>query len=430
MDSPQGTMHADVLIVGGGLVGLASALSAARAGATVICVEADYVGARQSSQNWGFVRKQGRAMAEVPLMLDSITRWEHLSDDLGVDVNWVQSGNVAVFETEAQEAGYRQWLASTQPLGVDSTVIDGSEIKSIVGGWRGQALGALFSPTDGHSEPAAVLAAYASACSAAGVTVIENCEVLRLLTHGSSVVGAETACGIVWAAKTVVAAGDAMRKILDSVGVDFPQGFVTGTVALTSPVAPITDASVWGPGYSFRQRKDGRVICSVGGGGVVRVDPDTVAQSAKFLPAFRKNWRRFSVRPSMRLATELPRVLQGRSALRTSGPPTPRVRSSEPVRALRELQHRLHGLEHAQIEHAWAGVIDSTPDGNPVIDPATGIGGLIVVGGFSGHGYGLVPTIGAIIGDLLDTGQTEFDLTPFGLGRFAARSFKAPDAVL
>jgi len=426
-DKPQ---KADALVVGGGLIGLAAALELARQGAKVTCLEADHFGAHQSAQNWGFVRKQGRALAEIPLMLDAISRWSHLSDYLGSDVQWVQGGNLAVFETAVEEKQYQNWLNSASDFDIDSKLLRQNEINKIVPGWKRNIRGALFSPSDGHAEPSAVIEAYLYACRNAGVNLVQGAEAQSLITRGSVVVGAKV-CGQTYQADTtVVTVGSSTRKLLSTIDIDFPQSFVTGTVSLTTPTEPLTKSTVWGNGFSFRQRQDGRVVCSVGGGGVVRLSPDLVAQIPLFLTAFKKNWRRFSIRPSLALATELPKLLQGRSGIRSTGAPTPAVRRSEGSTALRKLQETVQGLDDLTIEHSWAGIIDSTPDGNPVIDSTPGPGGLVVVGGFSGHGYGLVPTVGQITADLVAGAKTSFDLHPFRLGRFVAHDFASPNSVL
>lgn len=424
------TTTADVLVIGGGLMGLASSLELARHGADVICIEADHFGGQQSTQNWGFVRKQGRGLAEVPLMLDSIKRWSTLGDDLDFDIQWMQGGNIAVFDTDAQEQGYRAWLESTSELSLDSAFVGQGQVSDVVHGWTRNIRGAMFSPSDGHSDPAAVVEGYLRACRAAGVRLVQGVEAVSLVTRGSAVVGARSVGETFLARHTVVANGSRARRLLDTIGLDFPQSFVAGTVALTTPVERFTDATVWGPGYAFRQRRDGRIVCSRGGGGVVRLTPDTIAQAPKFLGAFRRNWQRFAVRPSTRLLSDLPLAAKGLSGLRASDLPVVKVRSSEPPRAMKELQATVQAARSARVEHAWAGLIDSTPDGIPVIDGSPGPEGLTLATGFSGHGYGLVPTVGAVVRELVTAGSSQFDLSPFRLERFARKDYIAPDAVL
>lgn len=423
-------VHSDVLVIGGGLVGLAAAYALAREGASVTCVEAGQFGGHQSAQNWGFARQQGRGAAELALMRDANARWRRLSDELGHDIGWVEGGNLAVFDTPVQEAGYREWLTVGRAHGIDTRYVAPEEIPALVPGWKRSVRGAIYAREDGHADPHAVIRAYLEGCRREGVRLLAHTAATRLIRSGSRITGALTTDHAISAEKTVVATGAWSRQLLGTAGINLPQSYVIGTVSLTSRIRPLTEATVWGPGFSFRQRKDGRFVCAVGGGGLVKITADTVAQAPLFVSAFRKNWRRFTLRPSAHVFKELAALSKGPRAVREAGPPAPRVRHSEPARALRELRRTLSGTEDAVVEDSWSGVIDSTPDGLPVLDGAPGPEGLTVATGFSGHGYGLVPALGPVIADVVKGQQPEFDLTAFRLERFAKSNFKAPDAVL
>lgn len=428
--STEKNLHADVLIIGGGLVGLAASHSLARTGAKVICVDSGHFGEHQSSQNWGFVRQQGRGLGELELMIEANKRWIGLSDLLEQDVSWEKGGNLAVFDTSDEEESYRQWMREGRNRGIDTNYLDLNGIKEYIPNWKRSVRGGIFAGDDGHADPQTVVAAYIAACRRVGVQLVADTPVRRLLRRGSTIIGAQTDVGIIQAETTVVAAGAWSRQLLSTAGTDLPQNYVVGSVALTTPMAPLTKATVWGRGFSFRQRRDGRFVCSVGGGGVVRLNSDSILQASLFLSAFRKNWRRFTLRPGIRPTRDIKAVLHGGKGIREIGPPTARVRASEPVRALKQLQQTLAGTETARLQDSWAGVIDSTPDGLPVIDAHGGPDGLVIATGFSGHGYGLVPAVGPVVRDLVLRGQSPFDLSNFRLDRFSAGAFKAPNAVL
>lgn len=428
--STEKNLHADVLIIGGGLIGLAASHSLARTGAKVICVDSGHFGEHQSSQNWGFVRQQGRGLGELDLMIEANKRWKGLSDLLEQEVSWEKGGNLAVFDTPDEEKSYRHWMEEGRSRGIDTNYLDFNGIIELIPNWKRPVRGGIFACDDGHADPQTVVAAYIAACRRVGVQLLSDTPVRTLLRRGSSIIGAQTDVEIIQAPTTVVAAGAWSRQLLSTVGTDLPQNYVVGSVALTTPVAPLTNATVWGGGFSFRQRRDGRFVCSVGGGGVVRLNTDSILQAPLFLSAFRKNWRRFTLRPGISLTRDLNAVLQGGKGIREIGPPAALVRVSEPVRALKQLQQTLVGTETARLQDSWAGVIDSTPDGLPVIDAQGGPDNLVIATGFSGHGYGLVPAVGPVIRDLVLQRQSPFDLSNFRLDRFSAGSFKAPNAVL
>lgn len=424
------TLQCDVLIVGGGLVGLASAHAIALSGASVVCVDAEGLGGQQSSQNWGFVRQQGRGAAELEMMKYANQRWQALGDTLEADISWTQEGNLAVFETATEEQGYRNWVELGRYHGVKTSYIEAAEISTIIPQWKRPVRGGIFAPEDGQADPHDVVKAYVHACQEAGVELLPYNPVKRLMRSGSKITGAQTGSHVINADTTIVAAGSWSRRLLGTIGVDLPQNYVVGTVALTSKLPPLTKTTVWGPGFSFRQRRDGRFVTTVGGGGLVKISADVINQAPLFMAAFRKNWRRFSLRPSARIGREMQLLIGGRHRLRELGPPTPRIQKSESRRALRELKRTLEGTKDVQLEDSWAGVIDSTPDGLPVIDGRPGPDGLIVATGFSGHGYGLVPAVGPTVADLAQNREPRFDLSAFQLSRFRGTNYKAPDAVL
>src|SRR5262245_1773776 len=95
---------ADVVVIGAGIVGSATAYHLARRGVRVVVVERGAVCGEQSRKNWGFVRQQGRDPAEVPLMMESNRIWRGLGSELGADIEWVQGGNLALAANPARMA--------------------------------------------------------------------------------------------------------------------------------------------------------------------------------------------------------------------------------------------------------------------------------------------------------------------------------------
>ncbi|MDV3123922.1 FAD-binding oxidoreductase [Mycobacterium sp. 21AC1] len=419
----------DVVIVGGGLVGLSAAFQCASAGAKVTCLDQHQFGVHQSMQNWGFARQQGRGPVELPMMKIANRMWRRLSDDLGADVGWVEGGNLAVYDTAQEEESYRAWLEHGRAQGVDSTFVTLDDVRQLIPAWRRPIRGGLYAASDGHADPQKVVRAYIAACEHAGVQLVARASVTNLVRRGDRLIGARTADQLFTADHVVVAAGAWSRKLLATAGIEFPQNYVVGTVSLTSALPPVTAATVWGPGFSFRQRADGRFVCALGGGGRVSVGVDTVAQVPKFFGAFRKNRKRFSLRPGRQIPAELKAMVRGGKA-REVGPPNARVDRAQPGRALQRLQQTIAGLEAAVVEESWAGVIDSTPDALPVIDGDVGVGGLILATGFSGHGYGLTPAVGHVVASIVEEKPPICDLSLMRFSRFTSGDFAAPDAIL
>jgi glycine/D-amino acid oxidase-like deaminating enzyme len=419
----------DVAIVGGGLIGLAAALNLARRGAKVTVLDQGNFGEHQSMRNWGFARQQGRSPVELPMMQLANKMWQGLSDDLGMETSWVQGGNLAVFESQADEMKYHRWLQVGSEAGIETELVPESEIRSIIPSWQRAVRGGIYAPTDGHADPATVVKAYVASCENAGVTLMPHTPVTRLEKSGDRIVGLQTERQRIHASSVVVAAGSWSRMLLSTIGVNLPQNYVHGTVSLTTEAPPMTDVTVWGPGFSFRQRRDGRFICATGGGGTVDIGLDTIKQAPLFLGAFRKNWRRFKLRPARHLPLEARALLSGKR-FRTIGPPAPRVDRRQPLLALQRLQQSLNGLGDLQVTESWAGIIDSTPDGLPVLDQDPTVGGLTIATGFSGHGYGLVPAAGHLVADLVQGGPTICDVSAMRLSRFTGGQYTSPNAIL
>ena len=96
MSGPRADRRCDVVVVGGGIVGCATAYYLARRGVRVILLERGEVAGEQSGRNWGFVRQQGRDPAEVPLMVAANRTWRGLEQELDADLEWIQGGNLAL----------------------------------------------------------------------------------------------------------------------------------------------------------------------------------------------------------------------------------------------------------------------------------------------------------------------------------------------
>ena len=125
----------DAVVVGGGVLGLSSAYELARRNMSVVLIESGLVGARQSGRNLGFVRQQGRALAELPMMMTAKQRWRGLGDELGSDVEWQMGGNLRLTNDPGLASRYEWWAADAASLGLDSRVVSRAEVASILIGW-------------------------------------------------------------------------------------------------------------------------------------------------------------------------------------------------------------------------------------------------------------------------------------------------------
>ena len=120
LDAPPAS--ADVVIVGGGIIGASTALFLARQGVSTVLCEKGLIGAEQSSRNWGWCRRMGRDERELPLIVESLKLWDRMDELVGEDVGFRRSGIAYVCKDEADVAKHEAWLRRAGPYGLDSRI--------------------------------------------------------------------------------------------------------------------------------------------------------------------------------------------------------------------------------------------------------------------------------------------------------------------
>ena len=143
----------DVVVIGGGVIGISTAWFLAKQGVRVLVCEKGRVAGEQSSRNWGWIRKQSRDPDELPIVIDSQNIWAGLADELGEDLGFVRHGVVYLAETEQQLAHHAEWLDVAQQHQLDTQVLSGTEVDDLIDGPPGQYVGALHTPSDARAEP-------------------------------------------------------------------------------------------------------------------------------------------------------------------------------------------------------------------------------------------------------------------------------------
>lgn len=194
-------MQADVVIVGGGIIGAATAYEAAKHGASVVVVEKDFVGAEQSSRNWGYTRQQGRHAAELELAVSALDLWPGLSEELGEETSWTRSGNLLVDDDPGAATKFARWAAVGARAGVPVEVLDHDGLSRVAPGLTGPWTAGLYTPNDGHAEPVLAMKAYDKALRRVGVDVRTGRTAVSLITTFGAVVGVETSDGPVYGAR-------------------------------------------------------------------------------------------------------------------------------------------------------------------------------------------------------------------------------------
>ncbi|WP_417520162.1 NAD(P)/FAD-dependent oxidoreductase [Minwuia sp.] len=411
--------QADVVVIGAGTAGTASAWYLAKRGLKVVVCEKGRIAGEQASRNWGFVRQQGRDPAEIPLMMEANRIWQGLERELNADLEWTRRGNLVVFRDEAERAMFEGWMDHAKAHGLDSRIVDRAEIGRLIPGTTLGALGGIYTASDGHAEPAKVTPSIARAAEGRGATFLENCAVFGLIREAGRVAGVVTEKGEIRAPHVVLASGAWSSKMMAHMGLVFPQVWVKGSVGRTGPAPEVTGPAVWA-GVALRQRQDGSINFAVRS-----ADADLTMQmllhSRTFMKLGTQHLRDFHFRlRKLSFDTALGHFSQ--TALerelvryRTLDPePNHKVLEG----ALAELKRAVPALGDIRMAKSWAGYIDMTPDLLPVIEAMDTPKGLVVATGFSGHGHGMGPIVGRLVSEIIADGQPSLDLSAFRFSRF------------
>ena len=425
---------ADVVVIGAGIVGSATAYYLARRGIRAVVVDRGAVAGEQSRKNWGFVRQQGRDPLEVPLMMEANRIWQGLERELGADIEWTQGGNLALAATGQRLAMMEQWLPIAREFGLDTRVVSGRALPTIIPGLGGEWAGGMYTPGDGHADPVKATEALARGAASHGAVIHLSCAVQGVTTRDGAVSGVVTERGEISAPWVVCAAGAWSARLGRTLGLALPQRWVRGTVARTTQAPAITPCAVWGPGVAFRQRRDGSFNIATGGALDHDVTLESLHQLRFFLPNAWKNKAMFRFHFGRPLVRSLVSVLPGSAARRA---PLVWDRGIEPVtndakvaRGLVELQRVLPMLPRMGIAERWAGYIDATPDMVPVLGGVPGVKNFLFATGFSGHGFAMGPIAGRLMSELIVDGKTSLDISGFRYSRFAEGAIGKPRNVL
>ena len=420
--SPDLPSEADAVVIGAGVAGAFAAYYLARKGLKVALVEKGVVGGEQSSRNWGWCRQQNRDARELPISTKSLELWEQFSADSGEQTGFRRCGLFYVSNNEEELAGWARWGEFARSVGVSTRMLSAAEAteRARFTGvpWRG----GVFSPSDGVANPALAAPAAAKALMKLGGTVHQSCAARGLETSGGAVSAVVTEKGTISTPLAIMAGGAWASSFCHQLGVRFPQAAVrqsilaVGTGGLSLPDAFFTKS------ISITRRGDGAHTLAISGR--ARVDPTSqfLRFHREFVPMFLRRWRNLSPGGLEAVRSGHERVARWRMDRPT---PMERMRILDPkvdASAVRLTHARaaalVPALATAPVVGSWAGYVDSTPDGVPVISEVPAVPGLVLAAGFSGHGFGIGPGSGRLISDIATGSEPIVDPRPYRLSRF------------
>ena len=414
--------QADVVIIGGGIVGVSTAWFLAKQSVDVVVCEKGHIAGEQSSRNWGWVRAQGRDRRELPMMIESLKIWRGLEVEIGEDVGFSESGCLYMARTEKELARYRDWMDTAKEFGLDTQIIEGKALNQQVNDASSTWLGAMYTASDARAEPHKATPAIARAAMRDGARILTSCAVRGVETEGGQLSAVVTEHGTIRTSTALCAAGAWTSMFCRSLGISVPQLRVRGTVARTSPADVIMKGNVSDEKIGIRRRQDGGYTIADGTVLDHFITPSTFRFAFKFLPALVHEIKSLRVsigRPFMEeLATPVKWALDEESPFERT-----RVLNPEPnPRVLKNIQKNFEEvfpqLAGARIVEAWAGMVETTPDVVPVMCEVESIPGFHIGTGLSGHGFGIGPGAGKALAGMLTNMDVGIDMTPFRLSRF------------
>lgn len=411
----------DVVIIGGGIIGISTAYALAKAGVSVCVFEKGRLAGEQSSRNWGWVRTLTRDVAEVPLAMRANAMWADIQ--ARADVGFRRTGLLYLQENDADAAAHAKWIAAARDHGLDATLLTREAAARHLPPSSRAWTGAMFSASDGVAEPQRATQGIAGLAQDLGAKVFEHCAVRGIESSAGQVTAVITERGVVRTQAVVIAGGAWSRLFCGNLGADFPQLKVRGSVLRTAPFEAPLHAAVNGKDFTCRKRSDGGYTVSQFGASMADVVPDSFRLMHHFGRAWLANREFVRLRFGKRFFEEL-RTPRRFAVDRET--PFERCRVLDPApsakgvsQAWARVTETFPVFGQARIAQSWAGYIDVTPDALPVMSAVPHHAGLFLASGFSGHGFGIGPAAGELMANLVQGNALGVDAAPFRFGRFS-----------
>ena len=369
------SVRRDAIVIGAGIHGCATALHLCLRGLRPVLIEKDYAGRHASGVNAGGVRQLARDLAEIPLSIRSMAIWDEVQDLVGDGCGFESHGQVLVAENEDELEACRARVAELKLHGFShEELIAGPELRRLVPAVAETCPGGIVSRRDGAADPARTTTAFRRRAEQLGTLVREGAAAENIRRAGS--LWRVDAGGETFEAPVLVnAAGAWGGRIAAQLGEPVPVETVAPMLMITSPVPAFIEPVVIlrGRKLSFKQFRNGTVL--IGGGHLAAAYPDsneTVLDWRKLRESARTVWELF---PVMRDAT---------------------------------------------VVRAWAGIEARTRDDLPIVGRSAKHDGLFHQFGFSLHGFQLGPGAGAVMAELIATGNTNTPIEALRIERFAS----------
>lgn len=373
--------NADVIIIGGGIIGCATAYYLAKGGNNnVIVLEGSpYIGNGGSSRNGGGVRQSGRDKRELPIAMWGIQNlWPTLSEELEYNCEYHQEGNLRLGKTPEHIKILTGLAEKAKSCGLDVRMISGDEAREICPYLSKEVIGASWCPTDGHANPMTTTLAFYRKARQLGVRFYTSQKVTKIEKIKGKARKVYTLDGEVYEGETILlAAGYDSRKIMATVGLDVPMVTQKAECIVTEAQPPMFWQMLGTAAADFygHQSEHGSFVFG-GFSGLEMYDKDNGTP----------------VNTSLSLSC-----------------------------SSRAILGYFPALKDAKVVRNWAGWIDMCADGVPVLSKVEEVPGLVLACAFTGHGFGIGPAVGLLLSEMITGKELSVDLSEFRYDRFKAK---------
>lgn len=369
--------EASVVVIGGGVIGTSIACHLAASGVTdVVLLERGELAGGSTSKAAGGVRATFSHPANIAMGMRGLDVYARFAELYGQDIDFARDGYLYLLSDQDSVDNFTQQVALHNHHGVPSEMVDPQRAQQISPLIRtDELLAACWSPQDGKATPESVVTGYASAARRHGARIIRHTEVLGITTSGCRITAVVSSGGTIRTGTVVCAAGAWSRQIGAMVDVDIPVTPVRRQLAFTTPVTDLPPASPsltidFPSNFYFHPEGTGMLM----------------------------GWSDPRTPPGFSETFELDDWLVGLGPIAQRCAPT---------------------LLDYGIRTGWAGLYEITPDHNQIIDRASELETFLIATGYSGHGFLMGPATGEIVCDLYHQRPPAYDISAFGLDRFA-----------
>jgi sarcosine oxidase subunit beta len=372
-------MRADVVVIGGGVMGVSAAFHLAEAGVDVVLLERDELGSGSTSRAAGGVRAQFSDPVNIALGLRSLEAYEQFATRPGGEIDLRQYGYLFLLDNASDVQAFEASVALQNSMGVPSRMISVSEAQELSPLIAPDGLiAAAYSPRDGHCTPEAVVQGYARAARQLGATIRQHCAVTGITVNGGDIVGVRTDQGDIRTSTVICTAGAWSGAIGEMAGVPLPVKPLRRQIRVTEPIPglpprlPLTID--FGSTFYFHEEGPGLLIGMS--------DPD---QEYGF---------------DLRMSDEWLERLGA------------------------AVSKRAPSLTEVGITGGWAGLYEISPDHNAIVGEARAVSRFLYATGFSGHGFLQGPAIGEVLRDLVLGHSPVIDVSELDVTRFESATVR------